>query len=428
MLSALLIGVYGALLVYAMQRLPFHRAAGLSGKMLGGLFITKCLAGAFSTWMILRTQALPDVLMFQREAMKEYELLFSHPTDYLLNFFQAGYAHGHAGFLQAGESYWNDVTVNIIIKLLSLFNIFTGGDLYANGLFFNAVVFTGLVAWYRGFQRLFGVDGWPLWVSIFLVPGALVYSSAIHKEGLVMAGLGWGWYALSRLLGQQKLLGKYLLLLVLAAVFLVLQRNYVGLAFLASLPVVIWGWNRPRQAPLVATVLLLIGISAFFGLRLVHPSLDFPTWLAGKQAAFLGLPKGNTTVDLPVLDGQLSSYWRVLPTALDHGWLRPYGVDVERSWLLLPFWVEWWLLLLGAVLSLGWYLRRGAKPMLMYLSWMLLFSGIILIIIGYTVPVLGALVRYRTVLYPLFALPMLMWWQDRLSAGPWRSRLRADEE
>lgn len=424
MLSILLFMVYGSLLLYAVQRWSFHRASGIPPRILMGLFIAKVLAGAFSTWMILRLPYEPDIVMFQREAMKEYELLFSHPLDYVRNFFSSGYAHGHAGFLQAGESYWNDITVNIIIKLLSVFNLFTGGDVYANGLFFNAVIFSGLLAWYRAFQRFLEVDGWPLWVGIFLVPGALVYSSAIHKEGLVMAGLGWGWYGLARWLEAQKIVFKYAALFVLAGLFLVLQRNYVGLAFWASAVVMVWGWYRPKQSIWMAMIMLVLGGCAFFGLPALSPSLDFPAWLAGKQAAFLGLPRGNTTIDLPVLDGSLASYIRVFPAACVNGWLRPYGADIVQSWMLAPFWLEWWVLWIGGLFALGWYIRKGAKPMLPYAAWMLVFSGIILLIIGYTIPVLGALVRYRVVVYPLFAIPLLVWLEDQFRSGAWRARIR----
>lgn len=427
MLSMLLLLVYGSLLLYAVQRWSFHRDSGMSPRLLMGLFILKCLAGAFSTWMILRLPYEPDIVMFQREAMKEYELLFSHPAEYFANFFSSGYAHGHAGFLQAGESYWNDITVNIIIKLLSVFNVFTGGDLYVNGLFFNALIFSGLVAWYRAFQRMLSVDGWPLWVGIFLVPGALVYSSAIHKEGLVMAGLGWGWYAAVRGLDAKRFSGKYALMLVAASVFLVAQRNYVGLAFIASLPVLAVGWKKPRYAVGMAFIFIVLGSTAFFGLRLVWPSLDLPSWLAAKQAAFLGLPRGNTTIDLPALDGTFRSYLQVFPTAWENGLLRPYGSDVFLSNLLIPFWAEWWTVWMFGLFSVVWYIKRGARFMLAYLGWMLLFSVIILLLIGYTVPVLGALVRYRTVLYPLFAVPALMWIADRWGRGPWRTRIRSSE-
>ena len=41
------------------------------------------------------------------------------------------------------DSYWNDLRGNIIIKLVSVFNIFSRGDYYINSLFFNFVIFFG---------------------------------------------------------------------------------------------------------------------------------------------------------------------------------------------------------------------------------------------------------------------------------------------
>ena len=82
------------------------------------------------------------------------------------------------------DSFWNDLKGNIIIKLVSVFNIFSRGDYYINSLF---LISRFLWACYivQGVYKIY--PGRAVWVIIgcFLLPSTIYFSSGIHKDGMV---------------------------------------------------------------------------------------------------------------------------------------------------------------------------------------------------------------------------------------------------
>src|SRR5690606_31024972 len=87
------------------------------------------------------------------------------------------------------ESYWNDTRSNLIIKMLSLINIFSVKDFFINTLFYNFLVFTGVTALYLVFIKLFPSSKVALTICIFLMPSALFFSAMIHRDGLILLAI-----------------------------------------------------------------------------------------------------------------------------------------------------------------------------------------------------------------------------------------------
>ena len=92
----------------------------------------------------MRMSSLPDTVVFHQEGLIEYHLLFNNPKEYFSNLFSSGYDNGYAGLFSSTNSYWNDLTSNIIIKFLSICDIFSFGKYYINVIFYNYVIFFGI--------------------------------------------------------------------------------------------------------------------------------------------------------------------------------------------------------------------------------------------------------------------------------------------
>jgi hypothetical protein len=78
--------------------------------------------------------------------------------------------------------------------------------------------------------------------------------------------------------------------------------------------------------------------------------------------------------------------------------------------------VETTALLLLLVLWLAYNIRKLAQP-IPFLLFCFFFSASVLLIIGYTVNFLGAIVRYRSIVLPLIFVPVLV-------QLPWEQWLR----
>ncbi|MBK7123792.1 MAG: hypothetical protein IPH68_13965 [Chitinophagaceae bacterium] len=149
-MNYLLFVVYLVILSWLLLRVPFIKNAGISSRFILGLFLIKIMAGIAIGWVSIHIYGPGndywDVNDFARE---EYQLMLTNPGRYLSNIFTSDYEGGYGGIFNSFNSYWNDLENNILIKLVSVFNIFSRGDYYINSLFFNFIIFFGHVILYR---------------------------------------------------------------------------------------------------------------------------------------------------------------------------------------------------------------------------------------------------------------------------------------
>jgi hypothetical protein len=185
-LNYLLFVVYLVILCWLLLRVPFIKNAGINNKALLALFIFKVIAGIAIGWIAIHIYGPGnDYWDVNDEAWKEYQLLLSDPGKYFSNIFTSGYDGGYSGMFSSMDSYWNDLKGNIIIKLVSVFNIFSRGDYYINSLFFNFLVFFAHIILYRIFIKIYSDRKWLVIIGCFLLPSTLYFTSGIHKDGLV---------------------------------------------------------------------------------------------------------------------------------------------------------------------------------------------------------------------------------------------------
>ena len=82
-----------------------------------------------------------DVNSFHLQGIAEYNLLFHHTREYFVNIFHNTHSEGFGNFLESSDSFWNDTRSNLIVKMLSIFDIFSGKNFFIDSLFFNFLVF-----------------------------------------------------------------------------------------------------------------------------------------------------------------------------------------------------------------------------------------------------------------------------------------------
>lgn len=406
-MNYLLFAVYLLALCWLLLRVPFVKRSGIDNRMLTGLFLVKIAAGIAIGWLSLHFYGpANDYWDVNREAWNEYQLMITDPAKYLSNIFTSGYADGYSGLFNSYNSYWNDLRGNIIIKLVSVFNIFSRGDYYINSLFFNFFVFFGHVLLYRLFIRLYPGNKIPVIIGCFLLPSMLYFSSGIHKDGLVFLILSVFIYILFQYVQQNRFTVKRLLLAGISLLLLFSIRNYIILALVPA--VTAWIITVRTKAPALKTfgvVYLFTGI-LFFTVGLLFKKINPPEVVAQKQAEYLRLQRSDTQVDLHQLQPNFSSFAANAPQALNHVLLRPYLWELpSRS--LLPLNIE---LAAYQVLLLLFLFFRRKEPGFSYrpfILFTLFFTLTLFLLIGYIVPNLGSIIRYRSLYLPLIITPLL---------------------
>lgn len=128
-------------------------------------------------------------------------------------------------------------------------------------------------------------------------------------------------------------------------------------------------------------------------------------------------PRAGSLMEADYLQPTLLSFLRETPRAIFHVFVRPYPWEGKNPLLLLPA-LENLLVFLLLVLAIAFY-RKPVSPGLA--GFFLSFSLLLLLIMGLTTPILGALVRYRMAAQP-FLLAGLLLFIDRekvLRKFPW---------
>ena len=406
-MNYLLFAVYLVILCSLVLRVPFIKNCGINSGGLLSLFLIKILAGIAIGWISIHIYGPGnDYWDLNDFARDEYQLLHTDPTKYFINIFTSDYQGGYAGMFSSGDSYWNDLKGNIVIKLISIFNIFSRGDYYINSLFFNFIIFFGHVILYRLFIKMF--PGRQLWVIIgcFLLPSMLYFSSGIHKDGVVFLMMAVVIYCVYQSLLKSSFSIKRILLICISLTLLFFVRNFVLLALLPALFAWILAAKTKWNAAIIFTSVYLLSGLLFFNIGSITTKINPPVIIAQKQAAYKSLPVAATQIELTPLQPTFKSFAVNAPEALTHVLLLPYPGQQPIS-SLLPFSLEL-VFYLFLILLLFFFRRKdAAQDNRHFLFFVLFFTCTVFLFIGYIVPNMGSLIRYRSLFFPFIITPIL---------------------
>ncbi|MEP7238555.1 MAG: hypothetical protein ABI685_11840 [Ferruginibacter sp.] len=406
-MNYLLFVVYLIVLCWLLLRVPFIKNAGINSKTLLGLFIIKILAGIAIGWISIHIYGPGnDYWDLNDYARDEYRLLLTDPGKYFSNIFTSDYEGGYSGLFNSFNSYWNDLRGNIIIKLVSVFNIFSRGDYYINSLFFNSLVFFAHIILYRLFIKIFPGRQILVIIGCFLLPSTLYFSSGIHKDGIVFLMLAILVFSIYQSLLKNRFTGKRLVLICTSLTLLFLIRNFIFLALIPAL----FAWLLSVKAKwpagrTFAEVYVVTGL-LFFGISSIINKIQPPEIIVKKQTEYIQLPVAATQIKLTPLQPTFISFAANAPQALNHSLLRPYLWELQVN-SLLPLCIELFFYQLLFVLFI-FYRRKDTnfadKP---FLYFAIFFTLHVFLFIGYIVPNLGSLVRYRSLYLPFIITPLL---------------------
>jgi hypothetical protein len=390
-----------------MPRIGFIKKSGIHSRVIMVLFLFKVLAGFVLGWVSLHFSD-SDYWLLNHDGWTEHQLLFSNPAAYFKNLFNSGdYPKGYGGMLDSVQSFWNDLKYNIVVKLLSIFNIFSRGNYYINSIFFSALGFFGHVALYRVFIQVYRGRYNAVIIGCFLLPSALYFSSAVHKDCIVFTAIGILCYTLYQSFCQNRLTLRRCIGLLLSLLALLLLRNVV---FMAALPAMAAYWlahyTKWKPLPVFAGV-YTIGAVLFFNAWRISPSLDFTAILAQKQGYFLQVMDAHTAIEINTLQPTFNSFMRNAPQALNHTLLRPYLTE-HPNFFLVPIAAELFAYQLLFVLFLFFRLKRPTdRRQQIFVLFGIFFTLTVFLNIGYIVTNLGSIVRYRSIYLPLLITPLL---------------------
>jgi hypothetical protein len=404
-LEHLLFAGYLILFAWLVTKVKFFTRSGLTPSQLIIVFLLKIMAGIFYGWIGVyygNMAQMVDTWAYHAESLKEYQLLLSKPSEFFSSLFHSQYQDQYGGFLSSENSWWNDLHVNFLIKVLALFNIFSFGNYYINVIFYSFLTFFGPIALYRVMLNVFPHKKIAVLIATFLIPSFIYWTSGIHKDGIAFMGIALiifhfyfglkeARFGIGRISG---ILFGFLLIVVI--------RNYLVINIVPALIAWVLAHRLNKRPVIVYISVYAFFVTLFFTAQYIFPKLNLPYAVVEKQQAFLQL-QGSSAVEINELKPTFGSFVANAPQAFTLSAVRPYPSDVKHL-LSLAAAVEINLLLLLFLVFLLW--RKSCVPRNPFILFCIFFTLSVLMTIGYTVHFLGAIVRYRSIVLPLVIVPV----------------------
>ena len=397
--------IYLVLLCWLLTKIRFIQQTDLGNRTIVILFLLRILAGLANGWINFYYYPISDSVWFHTEGIAECHLLLTNPKEYLLNLFVNSSHNSYGSIFDITDSFWNNLKSNLIIKLLSIFDIFSNGNYFINVLFYNFLVFFGSVAFYKIFIQIFADKRKVLIVTVFLLPSFLFFTSSIHRDGLIFIALAFVSLNMFYILNDKKLSIKRLLFILLSLLLIFLLRNFVFITLLPALAAWVIAERKPNLMLPAFLVIYLVFVIVFFSLKYVNPKFDLPKFVSERQMAFIQLATpGTSAININPLFPNFRSFFNNAPQAFNHSLMRPY-LSEHKNILYLPAAAEILVYELLLLFYIFFPLKQHRQHGFTFYS--LFFVLSMYLVIGYTIPILGPLVRYRSIYFPLIITPMV---------------------
>jgi hypothetical protein len=282
-----------------------------------------------------------------------------------------------------------------IVRLQLVLSVVTFGHYAAHAAWMALFGLIGSVAAYRAFLPFWRHAPALLFLILSLLPSLIFWTSGVSKEA--PAWMAVGLFLLAFLSWVQGTAGRNILIAGFASVMLLtVLKPYVGICLLPGvLSVALWKLaGRKRLMFMFAAVHVLSALAALFS-RGINSAGNLIHVLSRRREDFYHVAaakKAGSVVSIPEPDSAFSLLIH-FPEAFAVTYLRPWPWEAHS----LPEWAAAGENLIVAAMLVFAVMRfripdSGARAVwLMCIS----FAVISAVIIGFSVPVLGAAVRYR---------------------------------
>jgi hypothetical protein len=259
------------------------------------------------------------------------------------------------------------------------------------------------VAMYRVFTDVFPGKKIQVLIATFLIPSFAYWTSGIHKDGLVFMAISLVIYHVYFSLKEKRFKRSRIFPLLASFIIILSFRNFLFVILVPAITAWTLAYHYPKKNALIFIATYLASAILFFSLRYIFPALDFPQAVVNKQKAFKTL-QGNSGIDFPELKPNIGSFLINTPQALSSTTLRPHPGDVKHI-LSMAAATETAFLILMVLLFLLW--RTDGIRSTSFIWFSVFFSFSFLLLIGFSVNFLGAIVRYRSIVLPLLLVPVI---------------------
>lgn len=401
-----LTAIYLLICFWRFPKTTFVRQSNLSSLELRLLLGFKIVSAIIAAFYLQRSGNNPDYQYYNSEGLAQYHLLLKNPALFFFDFKNDIDTYGFGGLFASEYSFWAYLRFTLLFKFLAILNLLTHGNFYLNTMVFGTLVFWGHIAFYRLYQDIYPAAKFKIIFGCFALPSLLLYTACVHKDGIIFLCIGIASYVFFRMIQAKRFISpKYTTLMTICLIIIFMFRNFVLVALLPAMLLALLCQWLPYKKRVVIFVIYILYAGAFFLPGFVRPALNLPATVVQRKADFAALTGGQTNIPMNDLQPDFPSFVGNLPQALNHYFFRPYIWEFSQAGVILTA-LELLFYQLLIVLFI-FYRKKSGTPVHIFniFGWAFLFH--MALIIGYTIPNVGAIVRYRSIFWPLLLVPVL---------------------
>ncbi len=407
--------IYSLIFWIIIRNHRFFKIEGIRNEALRAVFALKLISGFLLLAMYTyyySDRSTSDVYKYFDDGKVMYNALFTNPLDFFKMIF--GIMNDNEYFTQ---TYYNQMShwfrafqsnifsdSHAIIRFNAFVMLFSFGHISVHVVFMVFLSFIGLTALFKFFLKHARKSKIGLFFSVFLLPSVVFWGSGMLKEGLIFFALGLLLYEVDKISKKFNVFTLFwiilaLLLLIHTKIFVLLIVSPLLLALLYSNLVV-----KNRVSNLFVLVVSLFFIFGYFTFNNLA-GLNMFAMIAQKQNDFLNLAIQESAGSLlhdRYLGVSFLSFVIELPWAVFNVFFRPI-LFLDNSLIYLPNFLEnvLMIILISFAIFFRTKLNRSELSLIHFCAWFVIG---VFVITGITVPILGAIVRYKSIALPfLFA-------------------------
>lgn len=397
----LLFLVWAAGISLLIHRWRFFRSAGLRNGLFIFIFLLYATVGCLHVWIAWHFYpGHGDIWNFFNWSLEIKKTILHDPGALGKYYSTQGLDMG----LTSNHSGWTRWQYQLIVMVYACFNFLSLDNVYTNTMLFSFFTLIGKTLFFKVLNRRYPQALVATVLLSFFIPSFVFWTSPIHKEGILIICFGlllWGMDGLM----LRRISFRNIVFVVLSLVIIFLIRKLVLLSLLPAL--VLWvsieKWPLRQRAILLvaaASVILFLLVSLFSPM-----SPKILALIASRQSEFMSLA-GGSKLALPLLANSAGSFFQVLPYALLNGFLMPLpGTGGQLIYSVFGLETIFLCLFAGWGLYLMLKSESPQAPPDGFRVFSAFFAVTACLLIGYIIPLAGAIIRYRSIFLPFLFLP-----------------------
>lgn|GEM_PF-1541220 len=414
-LSYLLFLLYFSFILLYLKKTTFVNSLNFRSKII--LFLLK-LSGAVSIYLVYTyyypNRQTAEIFKHFDDAQIIYSSLYkAHFSGYVKFVFGTSDNNSLIDDLSLKLSFWKPATDSILnvdtflIRLHCVINFFSFGFYSIHVLLFSFLSFLGSCFLYEVFIRYFKDSKRFIIVGLFCIPSVVFWTSGTIEDTLLLFFTGLICYSLMQISLVKKIGFNFFLLLLCGGSFVII-RPYLLVAFLPIISFLLLSFVTKKH-PLIYIGLFNLGLLfLLLTIQLIVPSINFLTSITYVQVDLLDVASemhAHSVIDVYPLNGTIESFIKAIPKAVWNVFLEPISMK-NRSIVTLSYLLENVVILVLIIIA---FIKRKefSKQQLTGLTLVIFFCFIITLFIGWTLPIVGLISRYKAIFLP-FLVTMIV--------------------